>query len=219
MNRYRFLLPVLAVTAAMIASGLPCGAVPAVEQRYPASPFVIDVTLPPYLAKGDGVTDDTDALQRALNENVGRQRVLYFPKGTFLISRTLKWPKQWNGQDNWGKTMLRGRHRDQSILRLKDGTLTDAEKPSAMMWCGGFGSADWFHMYVENLTFDAGAGNPGATALQFYSNNSGAVRDCRFVAGEGSGMVGLDLAHRDMCLRCFTLPQRGPLCRPVHPKS
>jgi hypothetical protein len=66
------------------------------------------------------------------------------------------------------------------------------------MWCGGFGSADWFHNYVEDLTFDVGAGNPGATALQFYSNNSGAVRDCRFVAGAGSGLTGLDLGHRDM---------------------
>jgi hypothetical protein len=43
-----------------------------------------------------------------------------------------------------------------------------------------------------------GAGNPGAIALQFYSNNSGAVRDCRFVAAPGSGHTGLDLAHRDM---------------------
>ena len=66
------------------------------------------------------------------------------------------------------------------------------------MWCGGFGSADWFFNCIENLTFDVGAGNPGATALQFYSNNTGAVRDCRFIAPEGSGAVGLDLAHRDM---------------------
>jgi len=43
-----------------------------------------------------------------------------------------------------------------------------------------------------------GQGNPAAVALQFYSNNSGAVRDCRFVAPPGSGWVGLDLAHRDM---------------------
>ncbi len=173
-------------------------AAPAIEQRYPATPFVVDVTQPPYSAKGDGVTDDTEALQRALNENTGHQKALYFPKGTYLVSRTLTWPKKWNVRDNWGMTMLRGEQRDLSIIRLKDATFTNAAQPQAIMWCGGFGSADWFHNYVENLTFDVGARNPGAIALQFYSNNSGAVRDCRFVAAEGSGAVGLDLSHRDM---------------------
>ena len=24
------------------------------------------------------------------------------------------------------------------------------------MWCGGFGSADWFHNYVQGLTFSVG---------------------------------------------------------------
>ena len=168
------------------------------DQSYPPHALVVDVTKPPYGAKGDGVTDDTEALQHALNENVGRHRVLYFPKGTYLVGATLRWPKKFGGRDNWGKTMLRGENRDATILRLKNGTFADAKKPQAMMWCGGFGSADWFHNYVENFTFDVGSSNAGATALQFYSNNTGAVRDCRFVAGEGSGAVGLDLAHRDM---------------------
>ena len=127
-----------------------------------------------------------------------QQTLLYFPAGTYVVSKTLTWPKQWNGKDNWGKTFLCGQHRDKSIIRLKDATFTDAQQAQAIMWCGGFGSADGFHNYVENLTFDVGAQNPGAIALQFYSNNSGAVRDCRFTAGEGSGVVGLDLAHRDM---------------------
>ena len=165
---------------------------------YPDSPFVIDVTKAPYGARGDGKTDDTEALQRAFNDQVGRHRLIFLPAGTYRVSRTLTWPKKWEGRDNWGHTQLRGEDRDRTIVRLEDRIFTNAAAPQAILWCGGFGSADWFHNYVEDLTFDVGSGNPGATALQFYSNNSGAVRNCRFLAAEGSGAVGLDLDHRDM---------------------
>lgn len=124
-------------------------------QVFPEARQVIDVTKAPYSAVGDGVADDTEALQRAINENVGRHRMLFFPKGTYLISATLKWPKQWEGRDNWGKTYLRGEDAERTVIRLKDATFTDGNAPQAMMWCGGFGSADWFHNYVENLTLTA----------------------------------------------------------------
>ena len=171
---------------------------PPAGPRFPVTPFVVNVKSPPYSARGDGVTDDTEALQRALNENVGQHRVLYFPAGEYLVSRTLTWPKKWADHENWGFTRLSGQQRDRSIIRLRNGTFTNASQPAAIMWCGGFGSADWFHNYVEDLTFDVGTNNPGATALQFYANNSGAVRNCRLRAPAGSGFVGLDLAHRDM---------------------
>jgi hypothetical protein len=169
------------------------------DVEYPKCEMVIDVTQAPYHAKGDGVHDDTEAIQRALTDMMGQHKLLYFPNGTYLISKTLQWSKKNSaGKDAWGKNFLCGQNANKTIIRFKAGICTDLEKPMSMMWCGGFGSADWFHNYVENLTFDVGENNPAAIGLQFYSNNSGAVRNCRFTAAENSGLVGLDLSHRDM---------------------
>ena len=166
---------------------------------YPVSAAVADVTSAPYLAKGDGITDDTDAIQRALFDVMGQHKLLYFPNGTYLVSKTLNWSKKnAAGKDAWGNNFLQGQNAAKTVIRLKDATFTDPKDPASIMWCGGFGSADWFHNYVQDITFDVGNDNPGAIGLQFYSNNSGALRNCRFIAREGSGLIGLDLGHRDM---------------------
>ena len=166
---------------------------------FPASDAVVDITKAPYHAKGDGITDDTEAIQRALSDTMGMHKLLYFPAGTYLISKTILWSNlNSSGGAAWGNNYLQGENVSKTIIRLKDSTFTDEQKPESIMWCGGFGSADWFNNYVQDMTFDVGKNNPGAIGLQFYSNNFGAVRNCRFVASEGSGIVGLDLAHRDM---------------------
>ncbi|NOX55773.1 MAG: hypothetical protein GXP27_15295, partial [Planctomycetes bacterium] len=46
----------------------------------------VNVRQAPYNAAGDGKTDDTAALQRAIDEH----RVVFVPKGTYAISRTLR---------------------------------------------------------------------------------------------------------------------------------
>ncbi len=169
------------------------------DVRYPVTSAVVDITKPPYNAKGDGIHDDTDAIQRALTDNMGLHKLLYFPEGTYLISNTLQWSnKNSSGRNAWGKNFLCGQNVNKTKIRLKISTFQDPQKPKSIMWCGGFGSADWFHNYVENITFEIGEDNAGAIGLQFYSNNSGAVRNCRFVATGNNGLIGLDLSHRDM---------------------
>ena len=169
------------------------------EIRFPRTKAVVDVTSPPYNAKGDGRTDDTAAIQRAVFDMMGQHRVLYFPSGTYLISKTIQFSKKNSeGKEAWGMNFLQGQSAAKTIIKLKDATFTDDKNPQSLMWCGGFGSADWFHNYIQDISFDVGDNNPGAIGLQFYSNNTGALRNCRIIAGRDSGFIGLDLAHRDM---------------------
>jgi hypothetical protein len=163
---------------------------------FPACAAVVDVTQPPYNAKGDGQTDDTDAIQKALSDTMGTHKILYSPDGTYLVSKTLRHTKQDSrGGEAWGFNWLQGQNTAKTIIRLKDGVFTDVGRPQPILWGGGFGSADWFHNYIQNVTFDAGRNNPGAIGLNFYSNNSGAIRDVQIISQDGGGAIGLDLGN------------------------
>lgn len=169
------------------------------DRHFPLCDAVMDVTKPPYSAKGDGKTDDTAAIQRALNDLMGQHRILYFPNGNYLVSKTLVWSKKnSNGREAWGFNWIQGQNASKTIIRLADQTCIDPKSPASIMCCGGYGSADWFHNYIQDITFDAGSGNPGAVGLQFYSNNTGAIRDLLIISRDGQGVTGLDLAYRDM---------------------
>jgi hypothetical protein len=52
----------------------------------------IDVKHPAYGAKGDGVADDTTAIQNALSAVLSTGGVVFLPAGTYLISNTLTMP-------------------------------------------------------------------------------------------------------------------------------
>ena len=64
---------------------------------------VVNVKAAPYSARGDGQTDDTAAIQQALNDMMGQHKILFFPTGTYLVSAQLSWANQNSEkQPAWG---------------------------------------------------------------------------------------------------------------------
>jgi len=71
-----------------------------------------------YGAKGDGQTDDTAALTRAIEENKGQPGTLYFPNGTYLVSDMMNVGGTPHSRDRF--LVFQGQSQAGTIIRLKD---------------------------------------------------------------------------------------------------
>ncbi len=155
-------------------------------------------------AKGDGITDDTNALQSAI-ERSARTAIVYLPNGTYRITRPLVFKRADGREGSMVGPWIYGQDRDRTIIRLADNApgFDDPAKPreairgqarpdSSRM------NADFFDRTLVNLTIDTGT-NPGAVGIKFYSNNTGLMKD---ILIPGNGACGIDLGFND---------QNGPL--------
>jgi len=73
---------------------------------FPEDSRVINVTLPPFNAKVEGLNDDTSAIQKALDDCPSKNALIYLPNGISLVSNTLRWGK------NQRNTVLLGQSRE-----------------------------------------------------------------------------------------------------------
>ncbi len=167
---------------------------------FPADAGLVDVTRAPYHMKGDGRTDNTAALRRAFEDLRGSNRTLYFPNGTYLVGDRVNISGDKPSQPHSPHRFLhlQGQSEAGVVLRLKDNApgYDDPDRPKTFISLyEGKSTGDVMHSYVRNLTVDVGRGNPGAAALRFMTNNSGAMYDVtlRSTDPDGRGAIGLDL--------------------------
>jgi len=165
---------------------------------FPADSGIVDVTGAPYFAKGDGVADDTAAIQRALDDHPNAGAIIYLPNGVYLISDTLRWPHGNGGGAEEKRTVLHGQSRAGSVIKLSDACpgFEDSRHPRACIWTGK-APAQRFGNEIHHLTVDTGVDNPGACGVQFIANNQGGMADVTIVSGDGQGVAGLDLGYTD----------------------
>ncbi len=164
---------------------------------FPADAGVLNVK--DFGAKGDGVTDDTAAIQALLNAYPNGQRIIYLPNGTYLVSETLRWPAGTPGKgDDYKNTILQGQSEQGVIIKLRDRAagFTNELFPKAVIFTGP-APAQRFGNSIRNLTVDTGNGNSGAIGVQFNASNQGSMRNVTIQSGDGLGVNGLDMNFAD----------------------
>lgn len=148
-----------------------------------------------YGAKGDGITDDTAAIQTALADGriteqdyYGRPKAIYFPVGTYLVSDKLEW--------SGCCVSLQGQGRRASIIKLKDSAVgyADRNAPKAVIKTPSGNMS--FRQNISELSVNTGRNNPGAIAIDYISNNTGTISNVAIRSDDGRGKVGLDMSRQ-----------------------
>jgi len=175
------LIPALAMVPIRAAEP---GEVPASVPELPPGGDILNVRDAAYGAVGDGVADDTAAIQKALSEALDSHRVVYLPKGIYLVSDSLRWWRAGYNIDQvngWGGFMqLQGQSRSGTIIRLKDNAagFTNAGQTKAVIITAsrgyhgnkGYRSGEGneaFENHLRDFTLDVGKGNAGAVGIDY----------------------------------------------------
>lgn len=135
----------------------------------PVPPMEEWVSVATYGARGDGATDDTEALQKAIDS----EDILYFPQGIYKITDTLKLKKD---------TTLYGISPITTQIVIEDDTpaFSSFGTPKALVETAEGGFA-----YVNGLGIDTAGKNPRATGIKWMADETSYMNDVKFVGGHG----------------------------------
>lgn len=185
-------------------------------------------------AKGDGVTDDTEAFVAAYDCVMGKSlfdpterhsidkvaNIIYLPKGIYLVSNTViysfKRIDRPNGQESLHAIRFVGESRAHTKIKLKDNApgFEDPENPKSVL---SFGKANFNEIqnavasnFVRNLTIDTGKGNPGAVGIKFQSANVAGIVNVTLIGDSGRYGIHFPLGasqgyYKDITVRGFDI--------------
>jgi hypothetical protein len=130
-----------------------------------------------YGAKGDGVTDDTQALLRALDPGKAFALTVYIPPGNYLISATLPISPNTSFVGEWTNPPT-------LVVSPNSKTFQDTAKMVAVL-------QPVEHSYsieIKDLNIKIGSGNPAAWGINFLTT-SATLRNVHIDAGDTAGCL------------------------------
>jgi Pectate lyase superfamily protein len=167
---------------------------------FPADSGVVDVTAPPYGARPNDGTDDSVAIQRALDDNPTNNKIIYFPAGVYDISDVnvtsggRAAPLSLAG--SLRRNIFQGAGQDLTVLRLMDSVPTSFDKAVVNF---GPKPAQRFRNSMRDMTVSVGVGHPQAIGVQFNASNQGTIRNVLIRSDDPghAGAIGLDMRYTD----------------------
>jgi len=170
---------------------------------------VLRVTDAPFLAVGDGVTDDTAAIQAAVHAAYEQQMVCLFPEGTYLVADTISGlaavpPAGMDEDDShwWSFNLIGSTKGARPVIKLKSGAagFDDENHPKPVIHLARFGddngngrwdegepdlSSSLYNSGIRGVDIEVGADNPGAAAIRFMGAQQCFLTDIKITLRSG----------------------------------
>lgn len=168
------------------------------QVEFPMGSEVVNVKEEPYNAKGDGKEDDTEAIQKALNDHPDGDYIIYLPHGIYKISSALMWPSADKPEKAYRRTILQGESIGGTIISLQDDVpgFENPDFPQAVIYTGD-GPNPRQRNSIRDLTIRTGKKNPGAIGIRFNAAIQGTITNVKVASGDSAGVYGIDLGFTE----------------------
>lgn len=154
-----------------------------------------------YDAKGDGVTDDTTAIQNAIEYSKTNGGIVFFPKGTYLLSTVLFNPSTpgiasalmcYDGQ------ILLG---EKATLKIGDASVTHTIFTYNDSQATGYNGAK--DIIIDGLTFDGNSNlSSNITHVNVSHSSNIIIRNCNFLNGRNWHYIEINSSENVKVYNC-----------------